>query len=546
MALTKVKISDLPAAEEITISGQENMEISAPTPEGSEYPYVSRRLTFSRFGNWLGNIFNFNQLETNAKTLVGAINEVNDSGGGGSFWDTIPNNAGAHNAIYRGKNLGNPANINWNTIDSGEFEDMFIGDYWEIYDEPTDQTITWRIAAFDYYRGIGAQHNFAHHITVIPDQNIIHSSANIKIFENKGEGALTGYMYSNIKGHKVDKKSFTPSDFTYNSTNHRWEASVGQHNIMTYAIYSNIDGNIVKRVPNDFSFSNGILSKYDSTGSNPPQFTTAILAYSYKNDTDVQTITETFTNADVLTSGWSSQYNTRGYIKLGHMPISENQDSILEVLVDGVSVRFGYGLRGYYITSNTSGSYMKDAQTIQVTYKYGNNYGGINQASRIVERAFGLSSHIMQTGKMLTSGNYNRLGYFEYTYTISDIDLPSEQQIMGNRTIGVEDNWTDYDDSSNYKTNNEQTGESSQLPLFALNPSLRCNREGYWLKDRCYATPLSDPFVQAELDAFDTHYLCVNPTGEVTAGSGSGLDNNPMGIRPVFNLAKTQSYGYSQ
>ena len=546
MALTKVKISDLPAAEEITISGQENMEISAPTPEGSEYPYVSRRLTFSRFGNWLGNIFNFNQLETDAKTLVGAINEVNDSGGGGSFWDTIPNNAGAHNAIYRGKNLGNPANINWDTIDRGEFEDMFIGDYWEIYDEPTDQTITWRIAAFDYYRGIGAQHNFAHHITVIPDQNIIHSSANIKIFENKGASALTGYMYSNIKGYKVDKKSFTPSDFTYNSTNHRWEANT-THNIMTQAIYSNIDGNIVKRVPNDLNFSaDGILSKSDSTGSNPPQFTTATLTYSYKNDTDVQTITETFTNADVLTSGWSSQYNTRGYIKLGHMPISENQDSILEVLVDGVSVRFGYGLRGYYITSNTSGSYMKDAQTIQVTYKYGNNYGGINQASRIAERAFGLSSHIMQTSKMLTIGSYNSLGYFSYNYMISDIDLPSEQQIMGNRTIGVEDNWTDYYDNLSYKTNNEQTGESSQLPLFALNPSLRCNREGYWLKDRCYATPLSDPYVQAELDAFDTHYLCVNPTGEVTAGSGSGLDNNPMGIRPVFNLAKTQSYGYPQ
>lgn len=545
MALTKVKISDLPAVEEITVSGQENMEIAAPTPEGSEYPYVSRRLTFSRFGNWLGNIFNFNQLETDAKTLVGAINEVNDSGGGGSFWDTIPNNAGAHNAIYRGKNLGDPANINWDTIDSGEFEDMFIGDYWEIYDELTEQTITWRIAAFDYYRGIGAQHNFAHHITVIPDQNIIHSLANIKIFENKGASALNGYMYSNIKGYKVYKNSFTPSDFTYNNIDKRWEVDTG-HNLQNSVLYLNVDGDIRPNTHSDLSFSNGILYKSDSTGSNPPQFTTAILAYRYKNDSDKQVITETFTNADVLTSDWSSQYNTRGYIKLGHMPISEDNNSILEVLVDGVSVNYSTALRGYYLSSNTSGSYMKDAQTIQVTYEYGNNYGGINQASRIIERAFGLNTHIMQTSKMLTGRRYNSLGYFEYNYIISDIDLPSEQQIMGNRTIGTEDNWTDYGDNLAAKTNHEQTGESSQLPLFALNPSLRCNREGYWLKDRCYATPLSDPYVQAELDAFDTHYLCVNPTGEVTAGSGSGLDNNPMGIRPVFNLAKTQSYGYLQ
>ena len=54
-------------------------------------------------------------------------------------------NAGFHNSIYRGKNLGSSVSAEqWAQIGAGTFDDMFIGDYWVI------NGVTWRIAAFDY------------------------------------------------------------------------------------------------------------------------------------------------------------------------------------------------------------------------------------------------------------------------------------------------------------------------------------------------------------------------------------------------------------
>ena len=526
MALAKVKISDLPTTEEISISGQENMEISTPAPTGSKYPYVSRKLSFSRFGNWLGNIFNFNQLETDAKTLVGAINEVNDSGGGGDFWSTIPNNAGAHNSIYRGKNLGSPANINWDTIERGEFEDMFIGDYWEVYDEPTDQTIIWRIAAFDYYINIGMPINTAHHITVIPDETIV--DAPTVIFSSKGGGALGGYIHSDIKGYKTIEETHTPNELYFNNDNWYIDLSHWGGELNWVMSDNTFDTNWIF-IPDRNHGSAKLRTKNDSSSSTPPQFTTLTVSYKYLDDSDLTTITETFTNADVKTSGSGSSYtDSNGYIILNHKPVF----GITQFLVDGVEKYPDTSLNGYLVTTSN----LKNINEISITYSYNLNYGGINEASRIIERAFGLNEHIMQTNKSLTG--YGIFGYFEYDYIVSDVDLPTEQQIMGNRTIGVEDNWNGHGYHSKY--NREMNMESTQLPLFALNPSLRGIRNGYWLRDRCYATPLSDPPTSEELHAFDTHYLCVNGTGEVTAGSGSGLEDNPIGIRPIFNLARTQ------
>ena len=42
-------------------------------------------------------------------------------------------NAGSHNGIYRGNNLGSSVTEEqWNAIQSGTFEDLYIGDYWTI------------------------------------------------------------------------------------------------------------------------------------------------------------------------------------------------------------------------------------------------------------------------------------------------------------------------------------------------------------------------------------------------------------------------------
>lgn len=74
---------------------------------------------------------------------------------------SIPGNAGAHNAIYRGKNLGSAVTAaQWAAIDAGTFEDLFIGDYWTI------NGVNWRIAAFDYYL---ASDMPDHHVVIVPD-----------------------------------------------------------------------------------------------------------------------------------------------------------------------------------------------------------------------------------------------------------------------------------------------------------------------------------------------------------------------------------------
>ena len=67
-------------------------------------------------------------------------------------------NAGAHNCLYRGKLLGNAVTSQqYADIANGTFADMYIGDYWTI------GSITYRIAAFDYYINTGDVSCTAHH-----------------------------------------------------------------------------------------------------------------------------------------------------------------------------------------------------------------------------------------------------------------------------------------------------------------------------------------------------------------------------------------------
>ena len=74
------------------------------------------------------------------------------------------NNAGAHNAIYRGKNLGTSVTAaQYAAISAGTFDDLYIGDYWVI------NGVNWRIAAFDYYLNCGDTSCTKHHVVIVPD-----------------------------------------------------------------------------------------------------------------------------------------------------------------------------------------------------------------------------------------------------------------------------------------------------------------------------------------------------------------------------------------
>lgn len=76
----------------------------------------------------------------------------------------LSSGAGAHNSIYRGKNLGTSVTAaQWAAIADGSFTDLYIGDYWVI------GGVTYRIAAFDYYYKTGDISCTTHHVVIVPD-----------------------------------------------------------------------------------------------------------------------------------------------------------------------------------------------------------------------------------------------------------------------------------------------------------------------------------------------------------------------------------------
>lgn len=72
-------------------------------------------------------------------------------------------NAGFHNSIFRGKNLGSTYTSEQKAeVTSGRFNDLFIGDYWVI------GGITYVICHFDYYYRCSDSNVNYHHIIVMP------------------------------------------------------------------------------------------------------------------------------------------------------------------------------------------------------------------------------------------------------------------------------------------------------------------------------------------------------------------------------------------
>ena len=92
--------------------------------------------------------------------------------------------AGAHNAIYRGKCLGESVTeAQYAAIADGTFADLYIGDYWMINDR------VYRIAAFDYLLNTGDVKCTTHHALIIPDKNMYSHAMNDT---NTTDGAYVG------------------------------------------------------------------------------------------------------------------------------------------------------------------------------------------------------------------------------------------------------------------------------------------------------------------------------------------------------------------
>lgn len=85
----------------------------------------------------------------------------------------VADGAGAHNAIFRGKALGNSiTSAQWTAIQNGTFADLFIGDYWTI------DGVNWRIAHFDYWLRCGDTECTKHHAVIVPDSNLYNAQMN--------------------------------------------------------------------------------------------------------------------------------------------------------------------------------------------------------------------------------------------------------------------------------------------------------------------------------------------------------------------------------
>ena len=123
-----------------------------------------------------GNLFTATDVE-------GALVEVKDDVARhlADYANKFPDNAGAHNSIFRGKNLDSTPN--YTSIADGSFKDMYIGDYWTI------NGVNWRIAAFNYYRNTGDTLVPGNHVVIVPDTSLY---SHVMNDTNTTEGGYTG------------------------------------------------------------------------------------------------------------------------------------------------------------------------------------------------------------------------------------------------------------------------------------------------------------------------------------------------------------------
>jgi len=160
----------------------------------------------------------------NTHTLVDVLGSI-DVDAKGTIQDQIDKlsaqGAGAHNSIYRGKNLGTSVTYKqWAEIKAGTFNDLYIGDYWTI------GGVNWRIAAFDYWLHCGDKECTTHHVVIVPDSCLynaqMHNTASGG-WESSGNTTEGAYAGSDMRTKNLETaKSTINSAFGSNHVlNHR-------------------------------------------------------------------------------------------------------------------------------------------------------------------------------------------------------------------------------------------------------------------------------------------------------------------------------------
>ena len=131
------------------------------------------------------------------------------------------NNAGAHNAIYRGKSLGSTVTTaQYAAIKAGTFDDLYIGDYWTI------GGVNYRIAAFDYYLNSGDTNCTTHHVVIVPDTCLydaqMHNTSSGGWESGAANTTAGGYVGSDMyKSNLEQAKTTIKSAFSGHVLKHR-------------------------------------------------------------------------------------------------------------------------------------------------------------------------------------------------------------------------------------------------------------------------------------------------------------------------------------
>lgn len=120
---------------------------------------------------------------------------------GGGKAISILDNAGTHNMIYRGENLGSSLTTKQAAaIKAGTFEDIYLGDYWQI------GGVDYLVAGFDYWYQCGDTACATHHVVIIPRNHLY------TYHMNAGNTTEGGYV-----GSDMYKNGLTQAKATFNS-----------------------------------------------------------------------------------------------------------------------------------------------------------------------------------------------------------------------------------------------------------------------------------------------------------------------------------------
>lgn len=165
--MADVKIASLPAAGAFSDSDLFIIDQTAGTA----------KTTFSNLKNGIVGNSTIDAIVDDA-SVTGAINRLNGI--------VASSAACAHNAYYRGAQLTSFATRYAPEIAAGTFRNMYIGDYFQT--TSGGNTVTWRIAAFDYYIGVGSSSSTTttHHIVVVPDAPLYNAAMNSSNTTDRG------------------------------------------------------------------------------------------------------------------------------------------------------------------------------------------------------------------------------------------------------------------------------------------------------------------------------------------------------------------------